>query len=211
MLDKNRFQTLCLNLEIDNFADIFDLLYLAYNQGHRAYHNSDHIVHCLREFDRVKYLADRQDEIEMALWFHDAIYDPHSSHNEEESALWAKSIFGQRNSSREIAAYVARLILATRHPCQPLTTDEKILVDIDLSILGTAPDIFDRYDRQIRTEYSWVDAFVYREGRTRVLQEFLDRETIFQTSEFQQRSEQTARTNLHRAIARLQNLDVTNI
>jgi predicted metal-dependent HD superfamily phosphohydrolase len=194
---------LCRHFGIQNPAILFAQIVDAYSQSHRAYHNCQHIIYCLQILDRVRDLGDYIEEVEMALWFHDAIYEPQAADNEELSAAWAKSIFEDSDTPLAIADRVAELILATKHQVKPSTPDAHILVDIDLAILGAKPEIFDTYDRQIRQEYIWVEEESYRAGRMQVLRGFLERDFIFHTPYFRQRYEQTARVNLDRAIARL--------
>jgi predicted metal-dependent HD superfamily phosphohydrolase len=52
----------------------------------RKYHTQQYLLECLRLFDEVWHLAERPHEVEMALWFHDAIYELKSSQNEQRSA-----------------------------------------------------------------------------------------------------------------------------
>ena len=91
------------------------------------------------------------------------------------------------------------LILATKHN-RPVSGDAALLVDIDLAILGKPADEFDRYDAAIRQEYAWVSEEAYRAGRSKVLQSFLDRTTIYQTEFFRNLYEAQARTNLQRVL-----------
>ena len=60
---------------------------------------------------------------------------------------------------------VADLILATKHAAVPTDADARLVVDIDLSILGSAEERFDRYERDVRREYRWVPGFIYRRKR----------------------------------------------
>jgi predicted metal-dependent HD superfamily phosphohydrolase len=97
---------------------------------------------------------------------------------------------------------VTRLILCTKHDRPPRTPDGRLIVDVDLSILGQGPDVFDAYDAAIRREYAHVPDAAFAAGRAAVLRRFLDRPTIYATKFFQQRYERPARENLQRAIAR---------
>lgn len=183
---------------------IFVELATAYSNPPRAYHTLDHIEQCLLELEGVpaNLSIDNPAALEAAIWFHDAIYDPQAHDNEERSADFAAEKLGELGVADLMIAEVRRLILATKHD-QPVSGDVALIVDIDLAILGKPPDEFDHYDTAIRLEYSWVPDDLYRVGRSRVLQGFLDRPTIYQTEYFRNRYEAPARLNLQRAIARL--------
>jgi predicted metal-dependent HD superfamily phosphohydrolase len=104
---------------------------------------------------------------------------------------------------REVADRVAALVLATRHASVPSVPDEQLICDIDLSILGREPGIFDAFEQQIRREYAWVPEPTYRRERSAVLSGFLRRRSIYQTDQFRQRYEVLARANLERLIKKL--------
>jgi predicted metal-dependent HD superfamily phosphohydrolase len=179
-------------------------LYALYTEPQRFYHNITHIRDCLIQLH--KHLEELQDDscnrIELAIWFHDAIYDTKRNDNEEKSADFAcEAIRAIKNSDLELT--VRELILDTKHKKMPRTIDGQILCDIDLSILGQNENVFDQYDANIRKEYAWVPEAEYRAGRTKVLQSFLDRPTIFWTEHFRKEYETQARINLARTIERL--------
>jgi predicted metal-dependent HD superfamily phosphohydrolase len=181
----------------------FARLAAAYAESGRAYHTAEHIRDCLTELDLTRDVAQHPDEVEAALWFHDAVYVPGASDNEEQSAGLARTTFLAGRVLQEVADRVAALVLATRHTTLPDLADEKLVCDIDLSILGRASDIFDEFERRIRREYAWVPEPVYRRERSAVLAGFLRRHTIFQTGSFRHRYELQARANLNRTIAAL--------
>ena len=102
-----------------------------------------------------------------------------------------------------MAARVRAHVLATRHDDAPPPGDSALVVDIDLSILGREPAVFDAFDRAIRKEYAWVPGFLYRQKRRQLLQHLLDRPVLYATPALRDRFEAPARANLERALGRL--------
>ena len=169
-------------------------------EPHRAYHTMRHILHCLDEMGRVRYLAAHPDAMEMALWYHDAIYDTHAADNEEQSAALAADILREASVPETFVQKVARLIMATKDHTAAEDQDTRLLVDIDLAILGQPAPRFDAYERQIRQEYAWVPHAAFVEGRTRILHTFLHRAAIYATDHFRQHYEAQARINIARSL-----------
>lgn len=177
---------------------IWDDLLKHYSEAHRHYHNLEHID-CL--LTRLEGMPGENDGLELAVWYHDCIYDPASPDNEAQSAWHFSRILGPflETSRRD---EVCRLILATDHS-RPRSGrgDENLLIDLDLSILG-APEIeYDQYRDSIRKEFSFVPDADYCKGRCAVLKKFLS-DKIFSTLHFAH-LEEMARSNLLREIAHL--------
>ena len=167
---------------------LLDRLRERYAEPHRHYHTLEHIAHCLEEFD-PRQAADPE-AVELAIWFHDAIYDTRRHDNEERSAEW---LLQEMPEARRAAG----LILVTKHH-RASTPDEALLVDVDLAILGQPEERFERYERQIREEYSWVPEPIFREKRAAILRGFLERPYIYGTEAFRAKYEAAARRNLSR-------------
>lgn len=182
---------------------VFAELAHAYQQLPRAYHTLDHIHVCLMEFDAARHLAKQPDEVELALWCHDVIYDPHAADNEMQSAAWTTRVLREAAVAEDRITRIADLIVATQHQTPPDRPDAALTVDIDLAGLGRSAAEFDRYDAAIRQEYQWVPDAEYRIGRLEVLERFMARSTIYHTAFFQARYETPARLNLRRALQRL--------
>lgn len=172
----------------------------------RHYHNVEHLHECLAELAAVAGdLSTRgHRSIALAIWFHDAIYDAARHDNEAASADLAAARLGQLGESPDVIATVGRLILDTAHRAEPATPEGRLMVDIDLSILGKPADRFDRYDAAIRAEYAHVPWQDYRTGRLKVLRAFLARPAIYGATCFKAAYEDAARANLDRAISRLE-------
>ncbi len=206
-LDHARFTTLLrrLGAGTDRSA-LFDDLARAWSEPHRAYHGLSHLASCLALLDAARASAVRADEIEAALWFHDAVYDPRAGDNEARSAGWAVTALTENDVRPDALSRIEVLVLMTRHDREPEDADQRLISDIDLAILGAAPEEFDRYDRAIRAEYAWVPANRYRRERGAVLRGLLGREQLYWTVPFLGR-ETSARANLTRALKRLQAID----
>ncbi len=178
-----------------------DELIARYSEPWRKYHTLQHLQECICTFESVRRLAIHPEEIEAALWFHDAVYELRANDNEERSARLAEAVLATAGISPEAVARVVALVLATRHTAAPALADEQLLVDIDLSILGAAGPRFAEYERQIRDEYAFVPEPVFREKRRAILQSFVKRRQIFGTPHFHGLLEAQARCNLERAIS----------
>jgi predicted metal-dependent HD superfamily phosphohydrolase len=182
---------------------VYAELKAAYNTPTRHYHNLDHILQCLRTLDEVRGDCTEPDAVEAAIWFHDAIYDPTRPDNEARSADLAERCLRAMDAPESSVITVHDLILDTRHTAPPTTPDGQTLVDIDLSILGRPAEIYDGYDRAIRSEYAHVPEAAYRVGRATVLRSFLARSSIYVTPYFRERYEVRARENLKRSLLEL--------
>jgi predicted metal-dependent HD superfamily phosphohydrolase len=181
----------------------FDDLISRYSEPHRKYHSLQHLAECISWFESVTQFAHHPAEVEAALWFHDAIYDVHRHDNEELSASWAQASLLEAGVSPACASRVRRLVLATKHTALPVSPDEQLLVDIDLSILAAAEPRFAEYEQQIRAEYSFVPDNMFWPKRQAILRSFLDRTFIYSTEHFRSQLEERARANLQRALGRL--------
>jgi predicted metal-dependent HD superfamily phosphohydrolase len=203
-LDQQRWTGLWSRLGAQGTGlSIYTYLAAAYAEPARAYHTAEHIHDCLAQLDMSRETARRPDEVEAAIWFHDAVYAPGASDNEDRSARLAQTALLACAVPLEVSRRVAELVLATRHLTLPREPDGQLLCDIDLSILGRDPEVFDEFERRIRQEYAWVPEPMYRTSRSEVLAGFLRRRSIYQTEFFRARYEQLARSNLNRALADL--------
>ena len=204
MLDQNRWNLLVRNLTGNSPRDdAYSRIAEAYSEPHRHYHNYSHIEHCLREFDGAVSLCGSPDEVEFAIWLHDAVYDPHAPDNEERSALLAGEILSGLGCPETKSETIRRLILITGHLQEPATPDERLIVDIDLAILGQPLERYEVYEKGIREEYSWVPLEAYRVGRSNVLRFFLARPSIYYTERFERLYGDQARENLAEALVAL--------
>ncbi|RYY54949.1 MAG: N-methyl-D-aspartate receptor NMDAR2C subunit, partial [Comamonadaceae bacterium] len=182
---------------------LMNQLVAAYSERQRHYHTLQHLRECLAHFDAAATLARRPAEVELALWFHDAVYDPQAADNEERSAQWARDSVLAAGCAPDAAQRVHDLVMATKqHTAGADDPDATLLLDVDLAILGAAPGRFDDYERQIRAEYAHVEEEAFRARRVRILGGFLARPRIYVTDVFHEALEARARDNLQRSIER---------
>jgi predicted metal-dependent HD superfamily phosphohydrolase len=182
---------------------VYNDLVARYFEPNRAYHTLEHIGHCLDEFEQVRHLAMNPDTVELAIWYHDAVYDTRAKNNEEQSAALAVEAVRNVSLPDSFGQIVANLIMATKHLDIPVDSDTRLLVDIDLSILGQSEDEFDEYERRIRKEYEWVPEDEFAAGRSVVLKSLLNRPAIYSMQFFRDKYEAQARRNIARSLTRL--------
>ncbi|MBU2986592.1 hypothetical protein KO528_14610 [Saccharophagus degradans] len=202
MLESHWLQ-LMKRLSLPQSLSTYTQLRAAYTEPHRFYHTLQHINACLIHLDNTERLATEPDHIALALWFHDAIYQPFSTNNEQQSSDWAQRFLVGLNASPALIDNVYRLIMATAHNSEPQHDDERLIVDIDLTILGAPPTIFEEFEQNIRNEYKRVPTFIYKPKRKKILQQFLARSRLYYFDYFFDMFETQARENLNNVISKL--------
>lgn len=164
-----------------------------YNEAHRVYHNQAHLEALFSLLE--EYEIPERPAVELAVWFHDAVYDPTRTDNEERSAELARTRLDQLGLQEALRQRVRELILATKTH-QAADPTAAWLLDADLAILGAEPEAYAAYAKAIRLEYAWLPEELYRQGRAKVLSVFLERPQIYRTEPFRERFEARAWQNL---------------
>ena len=183
--------------------DLYSTIVDRYAESQRAYHTLQHIRECFEHFEPARGLAEHPEEIAVAIWFHDAVYDVRAKDSEEQSADLAARLLQAAGAPETSTERIRELIIATKHGEVPVQIDAQLVVDTDLAILGSNPERFDEYERQVRQEYRWIPGLIYRRERRRILQAFLQRPRLYATDHFFELFEEPARANLNASIERL--------
>ena len=188
----------CAELSIRQDLTLFEELLAAWNQPWRHYHAGQHLHECLAALAQWRQLAREPGLLALALWFHDAVYEPRAPDNEARSADWARAALPALGLPVPACERVARLVLATRdHVARD--ADMGLLLDLDLAILAAPAARFAQYESQIRAEYAFVPEPDFRAGRRRILQGFLARERLFVTEALHAAWDAAVRANLRQA------------
>lgn len=176
----------------------------AYNSPGRVYHTLEHIQAVLAWIETLRNHAVDLPALQLAAWFHDCIYDPRATDNEEQSVSYAQSILSRCALPTPTIDAVSQLILCTKtHTTAINLPDCHILLDADLAILGTSAQDYDTYAQAIRQEYRWLSDAIYKTGRIQVLQTFLQRTRIYGTELMHATLEKSARENIRRELITL--------
>lgn len=203
---RQRWTELMAALQVDPASTqaIFDDLVGHYLEPHRHYHNLEHVAYVMDVVTRLKPLAKDYQALQLAIWFHDVIYDPGANDNEARSAEYAGWQLSRLGLGQELIAEVQRLIMVTvDHQAKDGDIDAHILIDADLAPLAAEEATFEQQSQAIRREFGHVSDDLYRIGRLQVLSTFLNRDRIFHTEALYADLEEQARHNLARAIREL--------
>ncbi len=197
-----RFVGLMGRLELAPHADdIFRLLARHYSEPGRHYHTLAHIRACLDRLDEVRHRLRDADAAELALWFHDAVYDPSRDDNELRSAFLFDRQLGIHMPTQR-ADDVHAMIMATTHDgAAGMGEDACYVADIDLSGLAAARPDFLRATEQLRRECGHATNSGVDPGSRRFFEKLLSRPGIYLTGYFQSRCEEQARRNIEGLLA----------
>ncbi|MEU9390648.1 hypothetical protein AB0D86_11655 [Streptomyces sp. NPDC048324] len=174
-----------------------DNLLARWQEPQRRYHTLAHLVAVLDHVDTLQEYAADPDAVRLAAWFHDAVYLPDRSENEERSARLAERALPEAGVPDATAAEVARLVrLTVTHDPADDDRDGQVLCDADLAILASPPTAYAAYTAAVREEYHFVPNDAFRAGRADVLRRLLALPRLFRTPYGQEKWEATARYNL---------------
>ena len=200
-MDRSRFKKLwndCLLPGAPSDADaVFDELHAAYGDAARHYHSGEHIEHCLRQFDMVRERLDEPRAVELAIWFHDLVYEPCASDNERLSAERFATL-GKDCMPAAMLAEVVRLIRATEHCGADAEGDTAHLLDIDLSSFGLPWDLFWEDSQRVRQEFAHLDDEQFYPAHLAFQWRLLARPRLFASDYFFDHYELRARDNICR-------------
>ena len=205
-MNRERFTALwvrCLDAgQADDAEEVFSMLLNRYCEAHRKYHTPQHIVHCLEQFDKVSSQTEQPDAVELAIWFHDIIYDIPSIENELKSAeLFLELTKGRINP--DLGQSVYDMILITTHKTKPIRYDDKLLVDIDLSSFALPWEQFRQDSQHVREEFSNKTDQEFYSGHVKFLQSLLDKPRFFASEFFCTEFEVDARKNIEKLLKQL--------
>ena len=204
-MDRERFEGLlercCAGRARVDVGSLFDEVLRRYREPHRRYHTPQHIRHCLGQLDLAADLLVERDAVEIALWFHDVVWEASAAPaaNERRSA----ELFRERLGAALDEGFrdtVHRLVMVTVYPSEPATPDEGYMVDIDLSSFGLPWEEFRRDTQAVRDELPHLSDEEFFPRQHRFLRMLLGRERFFATDFFRRRYERRARDNIERLL-----------
>ncbi|WP_345037392.1 hypothetical protein [Streptomyces sannanensis] len=170
----------------------------------RRYHTTAHLTAVLDHIDTLAAYAEDPELVRLAAWFHDAVYRPDRSENEERSAALAERALPEAGLSADATAEVARLVrLTVTHDPRPGDRNGAVLCDADLAVLAAGSDTYGGYARAVREEYAFVPDDAFRAGRSDVLRHLLGLPRLFRTPHGEAEWEKPARLNLAAELERL--------
>ena len=169
-----------------------------YQEEGRYYHDFSHISSLLSLSGEFRNNVVNKDVVDLAIFFHDVIYDPKSKTNEEDSAELFKEVLGNYIDSSIVERVVHYIIETKRHDVADCgDTDLQFFMDFDMSILGSSMESYISYCQAIRKEYSFYPDEAYRIGRAAFLRTTInENKQVFSTKEFRERYEATAKSNI---------------
>lgn len=172
-------------------------LHRAYRANWRKYHNLAHIEALLKLSQEYQDELQKPHEVVLAIWFHDAVYQPLRTDNESRSAKLAYKFLKQAQAERASCERVCDMILNTsQHSSEEDWDDNGYFQDFDMAILGRSPEVYQFYQKNVRAEYRFVPELLYRAKRVKFLKHLLKQPFIYHMPPLRQSFEKQARENL---------------
>lgn len=180
-----------------------DRLIETHSHSSREYHNLLHLSEMFTNIDELRSVGEvfHEDVVNLAVWYHDAVYDTDPNPERRSAQLAESELKGVVRD--ETLDKVTQLILLTEtHKPKFNDTNGKVVCDADLAILAANPERYIAYTKSVRKEYSAVPDRLYAQGRISVLQNLLQGK-LFHTVYGEFCWEESAKQNISREIAKL--------
>lgn len=180
-------------------GEVFDRLHAAWTAKDRRYHDLRHLTACLHELDAARAEAPTADLVELALWYHDAVYQPGARDCEQRSADLLTRDAAVLALPADTVRRAADLVRATAHAHGAAEEGDPavdLIVDIDLSILGRDIFAFMDFEYGVEEEFAATPTMVFRIARGRFLASLLAAPRIFRSAGFRARYERRAREQI---------------
>lgn len=138
-----------------------------WREPHRKYHGISHLEDLLSQIERRRseFSEEEFEMLSIAALFHDAIYDPTSSMNEEESA---QLLLGFSDGRKEVMD-ICQMIMETKSHMGSSQISEKFC-QMDMDIVNRNLDDLLAWEEGIRYEYSIFPKEEYKSGRIKFLE-----------------------------------------
>lgn len=197
---QERFKELLLKIgfEASKTTSLWQDLEKMYSAKSRHYHNLTHLEEMIALYDIHHAQLQFPKEVLYAIFYHDCIYKVTKKDNELKSAEHAVSILPLKAAVNK--QLVFDMICATQLHQHNDIEDTNWLIDFDLKILSKDWEDYKIYCTQIRKEYKIYPNILYKPGRKKALQHFLENPSIYQTEVFKTNYEAKARENIQKEI-----------
>lgn len=180
------------------FLDLLD----RWGEEHRKYHGRTHLLAVLEALDLLAEPADPPRTVQLAAWFHDAVYRGSAGQDEEDSARLAEERLAHAGLPAADIEEVARLVrLTSDHRPDPGDDDGALLCDADLSVLGGEPEPYARYVAAVRQDYAHIGDADFAAGRAAVVRHLLKLDPLFHSERARELWLEAARRNLQGELA----------
>ena len=202
---KNTFINLIKNYSEndDLINDLWEEIEKHFSSKSRHYHALSHLENLLFQLTEIKDKIENWNTILFTLFYHDIVYSAVKYDNEEKSAILAEKRMNQINVSTIEIENCKNQILATKKHLENSDSDTNYFLDADLSVLGQDSEVYTKYFQDVRKEYKIYPNLIYNPGRKKVLNHFLEMESIFKTDYFFHKFENQAKENLKMELLKL--------
>lgn len=196
----------------DVSKDVWSIIKTHYEEPQRYYHTLKHIACLLQLSQHYSSCIQNKFVVDMAIIFHDLIYDPMKFDNEEQSAKKFTALLGGHLPHTDANKVYNYIIITKSHTMEelgPNDSDLQYFIDFDMSILGSdSLDTYLEYAHNVRQEYIHMSANDYCTGRSRFLAKLVaDSETgkfVYSTEIFRSMLEENMRRNISAECALLE-------
>lgn len=168
----------------------------AYSTPGRHYHTLEHVLDVALAWEGVRRAPGWADEVAtwLAVLFHDAVYVPGASDNEERSAALVEWLVpGSARAGALIRLTAAHGAIDGRR----LDADARRFLDCDMAILGAPAARYRRYVAEVTAEWApVVSPEAWRAGRRGFVDRLLGQRRVFLSDDARDLLEAAARVNL---------------